>query len=288
MARAAAASRHPRWWCRATPAPRSRRSRPPASPGGSRPTSPPTVTLAVPMLAAGRRRRRPRRRAHRRHPVSRDPSTASTTPGFGDVVDPASTASTTPSCPTASRPGREHAARPRPGRHRLAGRAPPGCPVVVKGVLRADDARDCVAAGAAAVWVSNHGGRQLDRAVATARALAGGGRRGRRRGRGVRRRRHPLGLRRPGRARPSARAPSSSAGSRCSPSRPTGRSGVDAGAPTAARGAPRRAPAGRLPPSRRRAADVVGPAPEPAADLSGHGCASRHTTPDLCCVHGLL
>lgn len=46
-----------------------------------------------------------------------------------------------------------------------------GLPVVVKGVLRPDDARRCVAAGAAAVWVSNHGGRQLDRAVTTADAL---------------------------------------------------------------------------------------------------------------------
>jgi 4-hydroxymandelate oxidase len=46
-----------------------------------------------------------------------------------------------------------------------------GVPVVVKGVLRGDDARLCVSAGAAAVWVSNHGGRQLDRAVSTARAL---------------------------------------------------------------------------------------------------------------------
>ncbi|GAA0980391.1 4-hydroxymandelate oxidase [Nocardioides aquaticus] len=46
-----------------------------------------------------------------------------------------------------------------------------GLPVVVKGVLRADDAVRCVQAGAAAVWVSNHGGRQLDRAVATAAAL---------------------------------------------------------------------------------------------------------------------
>jgi len=48
-----------------------------------------------------------------------------------------------------------------------------GLPVVVKGVLRADDARRCVAAGAAAVWVSNHGGRQLDRAASTASCLAG-------------------------------------------------------------------------------------------------------------------
>jgi 4-hydroxymandelate oxidase len=44
-------------------------------------------------------------------------------------------------------------------------------PVVVKGVLRGDDARAAVEAGAAGVWVSNHGGRQLDRAVATATAL---------------------------------------------------------------------------------------------------------------------
>lgn len=46
-----------------------------------------------------------------------------------------------------------------------------GLPVVVKGVLRPDDARRCVEGGAAAVWVSNHGGRQLDRAVSTATAL---------------------------------------------------------------------------------------------------------------------
>jgi 4-hydroxymandelate oxidase len=46
-----------------------------------------------------------------------------------------------------------------------------GLPVLVKGVLRADDAARCVDAGAAGVVVSNHGGRQLDRAVASARAL---------------------------------------------------------------------------------------------------------------------
>ncbi|MGW0231706.1 alpha-hydroxy acid oxidase [Actinopolymorpha singaporensis] len=45
-------------------------------------------------------------------------------------------------------------------------------PLVVKGVVRGDDARACVDAGADAVWVSNHGGRQLDGAVPTARALA--------------------------------------------------------------------------------------------------------------------
>jgi 4-hydroxymandelate oxidase len=46
-----------------------------------------------------------------------------------------------------------------------------GLPVVVKGVLRGDDAHACIEAGAAAVVVSNHGGRQLDGALATARAL---------------------------------------------------------------------------------------------------------------------
>jgi 4-hydroxymandelate oxidase len=47
-----------------------------------------------------------------------------------------------------------------------------GLPVVVKGVLRADDAVRAVDAGAAGVIVSNHGGRQLDGAVASADALA--------------------------------------------------------------------------------------------------------------------
>jgi 4-hydroxymandelate oxidase len=46
-----------------------------------------------------------------------------------------------------------------------------GLPVVVKGVLRADDAVACAEAGAAAIQVSNHGGRQLDLTVQTAQAL---------------------------------------------------------------------------------------------------------------------
>ena len=46
-----------------------------------------------------------------------------------------------------------------------------GLPVVVKGVLRGDDASRAVQAGASAVWVSNHGGRQLDGAASTASAL---------------------------------------------------------------------------------------------------------------------
>ena len=46
-----------------------------------------------------------------------------------------------------------------------------GLPVVVKGVLRGDDARRCVDAGASAVVVSNHGGRQLDGACSGAAAM---------------------------------------------------------------------------------------------------------------------
>ena len=44
-------------------------------------------------------------------------------------------------------------------------------PVLVKGVLRADDARRAVDAGAAGVIVSNHGGRQFDTAPAAIDAL---------------------------------------------------------------------------------------------------------------------
>ncbi len=45
-------------------------------------------------------------------------------------------------------------------------------PFIVKGVLTAEDARAAVGAGAAAVYVSNHGGRQLDGAPATLDQLA--------------------------------------------------------------------------------------------------------------------
>lgn len=44
-------------------------------------------------------------------------------------------------------------------------------PVIVKGVVRADDARRAVEAGARGLVVSNHGGRQLDYAIASLDAL---------------------------------------------------------------------------------------------------------------------
>jgi isopentenyl diphosphate isomerase/L-lactate dehydrogenase-like FMN-dependent dehydrogenase len=47
-----------------------------------------------------------------------------------------------------------------------------GLPVVVKGLVRADDAAQAVAAGASAVAVSNHGGRTFDGVAATAEVLA--------------------------------------------------------------------------------------------------------------------
>ena len=46
-----------------------------------------------------------------------------------------------------------------------------GLPVVVKGVLRGDDAARCVDAGMAGIAVSNHGGRIVDGTIATAAAL---------------------------------------------------------------------------------------------------------------------
>ena len=44
-------------------------------------------------------------------------------------------------------------------------------PLVLKGILDPDDAREAVANGADGVVVSNHGGRQLDAALSSARAL---------------------------------------------------------------------------------------------------------------------
>jgi 4-hydroxymandelate oxidase len=44
-------------------------------------------------------------------------------------------------------------------------------PILVKGILRADDAKLAIENGASGIVVSNHGGRQLDTAIATIRAL---------------------------------------------------------------------------------------------------------------------
>jgi 4-hydroxymandelate oxidase len=44
-------------------------------------------------------------------------------------------------------------------------------PIVLKGVVRADDARRAAELGLSAIWISNHGGRQLDTSIATIDAL---------------------------------------------------------------------------------------------------------------------
>lgn len=46
-------------------------------------------------------------------------------------------------------------------------------PIVIKGVLDPDDAREAARCGADGIVVSNHGGRQLDGVLSTARALPG-------------------------------------------------------------------------------------------------------------------
>ena len=76
-------------------------------------------------------------------------------------------------------------------------------PMVVKGILHPADAEKAVALGCEGVWVSNHGGRQIEALMPTDRRLAGD-RVGRRQARHRRiRQRHPL---RPGRdARARAR-----------------------------------------------------------------------------------
>jgi len=48
-----------------------------------------------------------------------------------------------------------------------------GGPFAVKGIATPEDARRAIAIGASAVWVSNHGGRQLDTAPATIDTLSG-------------------------------------------------------------------------------------------------------------------
>jgi len=47
-----------------------------------------------------------------------------------------------------------------------------GVPLLLKGIVRGDDAARAVSLGIDGIWVSNHGGRQLDGAIATLDALA--------------------------------------------------------------------------------------------------------------------
>lgn len=47
-----------------------------------------------------------------------------------------------------------------------------GVPLLLKGIVRGDDAKHALDVGVDGIWVSNHGGRQLDGAIATLDALA--------------------------------------------------------------------------------------------------------------------
>uniref|UniRef100_A0AC35UHV3 FMN hydroxy acid dehydrogenase domain-containing protein n=1 Tax=Rhabditophanes sp. KR3021 TaxID=114890 RepID=A0AC35UHV3_9BILA len=46
-----------------------------------------------------------------------------------------------------------------------------GLPVIIKGLMRGEDAESAILAGAAGIYVSNHGGRQLDHCMSTMDAL---------------------------------------------------------------------------------------------------------------------
>ena len=52
-------------------------------------------------------------------------------------------------------------------------REPTRLPIVLKGILHPDDARRALDAGMNGIWVSNHGGRQVDGATSTLAALPG-------------------------------------------------------------------------------------------------------------------
>ena len=45
-------------------------------------------------------------------------------------------------------------------------------PIILKGILNAEDAKEAVKRGVDAIWVSNHGGRTLDSAMATIDVLS--------------------------------------------------------------------------------------------------------------------
>ena len=46
-----------------------------------------------------------------------------------------------------------------------------GLPILVKGILRPDDAQKAISSGADGIIISNHGGRQLDTAVPTLKQI---------------------------------------------------------------------------------------------------------------------
>ena len=118
---------------------------------------------------AGRRGRRPRRGAHGRHPGRRHEARRSRRRRGVGRRRPGTAAGELRSRRTTTSPASEKAPTWGP-RHRLARRADRPAGRGQGRAPRRGRARGASQAGASAVWVSNHGGRQLDRAVATADA----------------------------------------------------------------------------------------------------------------------
>ena len=146
---------------------RSRRSARPASAGGCRPTCPPTGR-SPPRSSSGPSPAGARRGAHGRHPGGRHQVRRR----------PVRVGRRRPRArPGQLRSGVRRSARvregprPRTARHRVAGPRRPGSLWSSRACCAPTTRAAAVEAGAAAVWVSNHGGRQLDRAIATSSAL---------------------------------------------------------------------------------------------------------------------
>ena len=171
-------------------------------------------------------------------------------------------------------------------------------PVVVKGVLRGDDARRCVDCGVKGIMVSNHGGRHLDTTVTTAEVITeivGSGRQHRR---GLCRRRHPARHRhRQGagarRARRAARAAAAVGAERCRRRRRAGGDGASARRDDAChaalrRGQPCGADAGSgeamselIPTGTLRVGVAFAPSPSPLFVVKDADGAPRGVTVDL-------
>ena len=146
------------------------------------------------------RGRLPRARPHRRPARCSAAGCATCANDFALPAGPAAgqppgRTATGPRCGTCRR-------RPGPSTTSPGSASSPACRSWSRACSAATTPPRCVQAGASAVWVSTHGGRQVDPAVASAHALpevvAAVGRRGG----GLRRRRHPVGLRRAHRPRP--------------------------------------------------------------------------------------
>ena len=145
-------------------------------------------------------------------------------------------------------------------------------PILLKGILHADDARRAVQAGVDGLIVSNHGGRQVDGSVGALDALADVRRSGRRRTGGAVRQRRAHRRRRLQGARAGRRSGVRGAAVRVGP-RTRRPGGGRRGAALPARGARPDARPERLHDARRGGRGAA----ETASRLSGSGCKAAQT-----------